>query len=195
MMAIVNAAIVSHAGAFTKFSGAEGEKMSGKSTSSQEFTLKEEGSGKTIAATCAHAEGESVIKGVKTEFASGGHYKECKVAGIAATVKGEHENAKKERVKCETVQHINGTVDLIGESPCTTIEVAATKCKVIVNEQKAFKEITYKNGVKGELIGEGKVTGVKWESATGKACGFEKEATKGTANYQGSAEIAELKVE
>jgi len=176
----------SAASAFTEFTAAEKAAVSAKGES-QELAAKESVGTTVITTKCAKVEGAGKIgetkKAVIQSAGEEAKYKECKTAGLAATVANT----------CLFTTHIGGTADLAGKN-CATITVTATKCVItITGEQKGLKTVEYANTA-GGFETKGTVGGVNFESATGKACGFKENAVKGTATYTGSAAVTGSKV-
>jgi hypothetical protein len=139
-------------------------------------TLEAKAGKVTVATICTEVSGLGTVNATKVEIKGTPEYKGCTVGGLAAKVTNT----------CTFTFSIKEFVNLGGKN-CATIEVTATKCKMtILGEQKELKTVTYKNQ-EANLVTEGKVGEVKFESANGKACGFETEAVAGTATYSGSS--------
>ncbi len=184
----VTAISASGASAFTKFTAAEKTKVTTKG-GEQILTATEESAPKTAVVTkCKEFSGTGeVVKG-QTEIKGTGKYGGCTVAGLAATV----------TTTCSTDIHINGEVDIeaLPEKCEEKIAVATTKCTItIVTPQKSLKEVKFTKGAGAAFSSEAAVGGIKFESATGKACGFATATTKGTASYSGKQENTGTNVE
>jgi hypothetical protein len=180
-MIVTSAVAAGSAAAFTEFTAAEGAKLKVKQKGNLTFEAK---AGKvTVSTICTSATGEGVVKGKKTEIGFVPSLAGCTVAGLKANFPN----------KCEWVLHITGLLDLNGKN-CATMELAATKCVMtITGEQKGLKEVIYRNEG-GNLIVEMKVTGINFESSSGKNCGFETETVKGTIAVNGALIVEGINV-
>lgn len=183
----ITAVSASAASAFTEFVGKNGVGTEVTSVSKVENTLKAEGPEKAVVTVVCK---ESTDKGTvlsKTDVSVVITYPEkvgtesnCTVAGLAAKVTDN----------CLINFLIDGTVDIqLKEkeaSPCATIEVKSTGCKILITgNQEKLKGVTY-NNILPETKFESEVkanpvTGIAFSTTTGTACGF-KEKTITSAN-------------
>jgi len=141
--------------------------------------------GTKIVVTCTKVKGVATFS--KTELTGTPEYEECNIAGKTAKV----------TVACKIGTTNTGLVNIgkgEGAKTCFTIETNDKSCKLIIKgEQLSLKEVVYKNNGTS-LITEAKVKGIKFESSTGKACGFKNEAADGSASYEGTTETTGINI-
>ena len=170
----ISAVEASASAAFTEFTAAEGAKVHYIQKGNQ---VTEYRSGKaTVGEICTGVSGSFTVKGKKTELEGSPAWgKSCTVGGLNA----------EEFNSCAWDVHIGGSVDLNG-TQCRKTEVISTKCKIKwKGAQTGLKSVSYENK-ENDLVATVKLAGISFESATGKACGFETEAVVGTASYNGA---------
>ncbi len=170
-------------------------KVTGKS---QKLTAEgsEKADGKVVI-TCEKVKGTA--KFTKTELTGKPEYEGCNVAGKAAKVitactVGTTNGAATKEPFTGKANVGKGEKEGEKDKTCFTIETNDKSCTVIIKGEQLGKEkITYKNNAKN-LIGEASVTGLAFETATGKACTFGKDAVTGTSGYAGTAETTGINI-
>jgi len=178
MLAILALAAVSSttASAFTEFTAANGTLLATKG-GPQEFSAT---AGVTITTKCAAMSAIGEVALLKTEVEQERtEFSGCKTAGLASTVSNG----------CNFTYNIDGLVDFGTVPNCKLlVEISVTKCKIEYTGVESFlKEAGYGNFESNKFETKSTIGGIKFESATGKNCGFKEAAVKGRATWTGSS--------
>lgn len=186
LVGVVGAVSAQAAFAFEEVEQPVGTTGTVKQSSNQVLEATEEKApNTTVGVVCTEASGETEVVNNLSVAVKALKYGGCTVAGAKAAVTNG----------CTILLDLNkGTIKgdaAIKAAGCKiTIEVASTGCKLIIEgEQKELEEITFEknNAATKEVTVEAKVKGVKFSSATGKACGFAVNAVVGLAAFKGKS--------
>jgi len=143
---------------------------------------------KSVTVTCKALKLKNGKVKTKTEWLGKVEYEKCEVGGLTATVTNG----------CESLFHLvvgtkTATVDIVPAGCVIEIKVASTGCLIKIKGAQLGLKIVKLENLKvdtGENTGEfemiEEVSNIAFETATGKACGYTKDAVTGTAVLKAS---------